>query len=68
MFTLATLLQQTAPLVLPSTTTTTAMLQGHLSPLPGNPDTGAFEEACHQLCHAIAKIKAAVGASDIIPV
>jgi homeobox-leucine zipper protein len=36
------------------------------TPLPGNPDTGAFEDACLQLCHAIAKIKAAVGASDII--
>lgn len=42
------------------------LLPGNLS--AGNLDTtGAFEDARHQLCHAITKIKAAVGASNIIP-
>ena len=41
------------------------LLPGNLS---GNLDnTGAFEDARLQLCHAITKIKAAVGASTIIP-
>ncbi|OQU81267.1 hypothetical protein SORBI_3006G034900 [Sorghum bicolor] len=40
--------------------------------LPGNlssnlDNTGAFEDARLQVCHAITKIKAAVGASNIIP-
>lgn len=39
------------------------LLPGNLS---GNLDTGVFEDARHQLCHAITKIKAAVGASNII--
>jgi homeobox-leucine zipper protein len=41
------------------------LLPGNLS---GNLDnTGAFEDARLQLCYAITKIKAAVGASTIIP-